>query len=1178
MKTRVEELLHENLALDTPALLSSVAEINVTITAGKVYRDSFRIGTANGRKIRGTVYSNNRRIIFAADTFSGSSCSIVYGIDTHGLSSECKIYGNIVVLSCIGELHIPVCALIEEESSVSLRKANNLESFARVASADFREAFLLFKSEDFKELLRGKNSRYIPLYKGLSQNPVTYQHLEEFLIATGKKEAVRLSVDKQGKASYVLNNSIKDTLYIYKSTWGYTRIEVSTLGGFIELEKKVITSEDFIGRVYGLEFVLNKNELKKRHCHGKISLKTAYQTLEIEVEAYPYEDIEQITPVSRKANILRLLRLFLALQMKKKDYRSWYDESMQIVEQMVEEKQDLFTRFVQAFLAYSKEEMSLFAKLLWPIKTGEIKTEQPWEKAVYLYLAKEADILPQEGRNIAPRLYAYYRQDPTNYLILALYLKEAKNDHSSVWNLAELENAYEFGCRSPFLFLSAWKILSAQESLLRKLSPFLMRVLQFAQQEDLLSENLLLRTAFLAANVKSFHRSLYTILSLGYEKYGRREILEAICRYIMNDDPTSPRYFKWYEKAVSCDIRLNRLYEYYLETHPKTLDEPLPMAVKLYFSYSLPDGERRKAFLFASVIKFKEQSLESYELYKEAARHFAEESLKAERIDEFYAILYREFFDECDDRKTAELLSKVMFSRKLKCSNPNMIKAVVCHAALCETESFPIIDGTAYPKIYGNDVCILLEDGQKRRFAEMTEYELTPLMDSERLSKACIKLGAWNTGIQLSVCHERGWQMEITRRNISNFIYAAENPAFTDGYREQIRKKLLDYLVKNSNDWEMLPYVKSIDEIVYAHIDKEETLKLLLHFGQYDRAFYLINNMGYEGFDNALLMKLALIKIDEDEEGKDKNVLELALYVYQNECFNDEILEYISAHGVFDISSAEELLKRMENFGMDTFRFEERYLLLSMFVMKPSSFSERVLDDYSKKGGRIKIKKAFLNFLSMYYLLKERSIKKSTAAQIEMICADDYETSTLCDVAWAKYKAAEGDFSQSDREVLKKVVERCAANGLRFDFFKELPEDITEICALDDKVFAQESLPPGCKATIHYRIDSAKRGKGEWKSEPFRASIQGLYVREFLLFYGERLTYYCNVETRDGAYKTQVKSLKVEESNTEGRTRYQLLNRMLMQRSLKAYGKAEETMKEYLKREAFTDKMFSLRT
>ena len=1177
MNRRVDELLKENLTLDPPALLASVSEISLKLHKGQQYRDSFRIGTADGRKIRGGVYSDNSRIVFAEDSFSGGSCTIVFGVDTRGLEADSKISGNITVISDVGEVRIPLLADIEEELPYPYETVKNLENFSKLASENFREAFLMFTNENFKGLLRGKNTRYLPLYKGFSQNPVTYQHLEEFLIAAGKKEAVRLSADKQQKTSYVLNNSIKDTLYIYKSTWGYTRIEVEIQGGFIETEKKVITSDDFIGRVYGLEFILNSEKLHGRRCCGRIILKTVYETIVLDIEASPYEDMELVSSRFVNERRLKLFREFLALNLRKTDYRTWYDNSRIYIEEIKEEREDTFTLFAEGYLAFCQEEKSRLAELLWPVKTGQIKLSEPWEKSFYLYLAKEAELLPDERKNIAARLFAYHQQDPADYYILELYYNElGEGAYDLSQCLSELEKTFDLGCRSPFLYLRAWKILDSQESRLRKLSPFMIKVLCFAQKEGLLSESLLTRAAFLTPNVKGFKPALYRMLAEGYEKYGAREILEAVCRHIMNDNPTDPAYHKWYKMAVEQNLRLTRLYEYYIETRPETLDEPLPVPVKLYFSYTMPIGERKKAFLYASIIHDKENDPLSYENYKQSARSFAYTSLKMGRINEFYAILYKEFFEDCGDAETAGYLAGVLFNCKLTCENPNMRNVVVCHMALNDVQIYPLSDKTAYPRIYSKDVCILFEDDKKRRFASTVGYELKQLMDVGKSAAACMKLGVWDTGMQLYCCHERGREMEISRSSLLSFWKAAENIYFTREYRDKTRKKLLNYFVKNSDDWSLLPYAESIKELTYGRVDKEKAFSLFIAFGQYNKAFNLVNHIGYEGIPASQLMKLAIVKIKEAGGKKLREVLELAFHVYRSGCFNDDILEYISLYGSFDIESCEELWSRMSGFGMDTFHIEERYLLLSMYVLKTTPRCEQILGNYIRKGGKPSVIKAYLNLLSMLYILKERKFSKKTAENIGKLCGASPEESVLRDIAWAKYKASENEFSKQETETLKKIMDICAARSLRFAFFKKLPAEAASHAELDDKVFAEESFPAGSEVIIRYKIDRAGN-EGEWKSEPMKESIPGLYVREFLLFYGETLHYYCTAASQEKPQNTPVRTLRTGESSTHGRTRYQLLNRMLMLKKLRAFEKADKVMDQYLRQEAFADSMFRIK-
>ena len=144
------------------------------------------------------------------------------------------------------------------------------------------------------------------------------------------------------------------------------------------------------------------------------------------------------------------------------------------------------------------------------------------------------------------------------------------------------------------------------------------------------------------------------------------------------------------------------------------------------------------------------------------------------------------------------------------------------------------------------------------------------------------------------------------------------------------------------------------------------------------------------------------------------------------------------------------------------------------------------------------------------------------------------------------------------------------------EFFKKLPAKIIKGFSLDDKVFAEESARSGSAVVIHYKIDSANNISDQWKDEPLKESVEGLFVREFLLFFGETLSYYCTVTTAEDVYDTPVRKLSIEESDTKGRTRYQLINRMLMQMSLGAKEETEETMKKYMWQEAFADSMFKI--
>ena len=62
-----------------------------------------------------------------------------------------------------------------------------------------------------------------------------------------------------------------------------------------------------------------------------------------------------------------------------------------------------------------------------------------------------------------------------------------------------------------------------------------------------------------------------------------------------------------------------------------------------------------------------------------------------------------------------------------------------------------------------------------------------------------------------------------------------------------------------------------------------------------------------------------------------------------------------------------------------------------------------------------------------------------------------------------------------------------------------------------------------------------------------RNMYQGIFVKEFLLFYGEKMEYYLTFTNRQGEGKTEVKTVSMTGEPKAGKTRYQLLNQMNLQ-------------------------------
>ncbi len=57
------------------------------------------------------------------------------------------------------------------------------------------------------------------------------------------------------------------------------RLEIETTGDFLEVSRKVVTDDDFIGSYYEVDYLIRKEKLGKGNQFGKITVKSPYQEL-----------------------------------------------------------------------------------------------------------------------------------------------------------------------------------------------------------------------------------------------------------------------------------------------------------------------------------------------------------------------------------------------------------------------------------------------------------------------------------------------------------------------------------------------------------------------------------------------------------------------------------------------------------------------------------------------------------------------------------------------------------------------------------------------------------------------------------------------------------------------------------------------------------------------------------
>lgn len=1180
MRRRMEQLINGRFEYEVPRLVLSEDRILLATTVGENYRGLLHVGTSDNMKIKGIVNTTNVRIIVGVDKFSGTSAQIPFGIDVTGLKAGEVCKGCINLETNIGERQIPVYVEITEPvMKTSKGELNSLEDFADLAHTNMREAFRMYNNtEAFMNLLRRCAPHHITLYKGMSENPVTYQHLEEFLVGAGLKEAISIQIEEGDTAFYNLTASKKSTLLIQKNTWGYMNIDVEVAGDFIEIPKKRIISDDFVGSHCQLDFIIRYDRIGKGRRFGKIVLKSVYGSQSVEIIASKNAAVRVDIDAVRKRNKVTLMEYYLKYRLGRIEEKDWVIKMLSLLEAMRQMGEySVEHTLYEAYVHYVGGNLSEAVQIMRSLENHAFGKERTEVKAMFLYLGECLHLLDSDKIDLVERLRTWQRKKQESMVILWLLFKVDEDiKRTPVKKIYYMENLYHMGCRSPLLYLEAYEMIRQDVGLLKRINDFWAKVLYFVAKEDLFTEEIALRMAYLSANEKEFSKHIYDILCKAYDKYPKKDILNAICKLIMKGDPRRKEFFRWYDLAVEHEIKITRLYEYYVETMPDNYQKMLPQVIRMYFAYNNTLSDSKKAFVYANVIRNKELDRNTYASYKTAMEQFAKEKLLQGKVNEDYAVIYQEFIREIKEKEVADAFSSILFTYRLYCDDKKVRNIIVCHGPLNAEEYYPCVDGVAYISIYTKGAKILFQDDMSRRYVATVEYNLQQLFDTEYYLPQCVAYDTEKTGVMLHVCGDDCKEKEIQICNILMYQRIADSNAFTTSYKHEIRKKLLEYYSVHAGDDTLDGYLRKIDFEKFAKVDKVLLIEILIDRGMYEKAYELICKFGYEHISVQKLVRLCSRLIDAFDAEPEVELLQLSFYVYTRGKYDDRILSYLLNYYEGAMGDMCRIRTSGKEFFLDTYRMDERILRYSMFVRKHVDIGGEILKDYLKQGGRELVVFAYLTFESFGYFWGETEVKPYVFDLLAIAYTREMEMDSICHLALLKYYASKKTLTGKEETLVSQLLDKYYQEGLRFGFYQRLPKVFLQQYQLEDRIFVEQKASPGDRVTLYYKITTENGKDSAFKSEPMKMMYHGIFSREFVLFYGEILTYYVVIEHNGVEVETCRRSLTMPNVDINGTSKYQMINQMLAAKKLGKEKLLKETALKYAQAERIAIELFTL--
>ena len=1130
-------------------LTFSSEQFEATVNEGENYEADLIVSTDENIRLRAYVSTDDARIVPERERFNGPSFRLHFGVFTTGLSGGDCICGNIHLATSAGEYDIPVkvhVVVSPVESAYGMIR--NLKDFAQLARGNYEEAYRVFMSPAFQVVLAGCDEETRALYRGLSRNPVTYQRVEEFLVATGCKEPVSVSADAEEGKYYNLTGSQRNTVILHRSGWGYLDIHAEADSDFIEIPRKRITSDDFVGSVCDFNYIVHGDRLGRGCYFGKITISTLNQIIEIPVVASKNGPIRvDMGTISRK-NLIKLTRLYVDYETDKIERKAYCTGTRSLLT-AIREMGDYPTLYelYEAYIEETAGNRQGAGLIMKELSARDFRGESAEAKAMFLYMGHITGYLDPRQMDIVGHVREWFRKDQESFLLLwILFRIDPDFLRSPAKKMYAMEQIFKSGCRSPLLYIEALNLLRRDGSYMRRLNSFMRHVMVFAVRKQVLPKDLASRMAHLSENEKTFTQPVYRLLTGAYEMYPLPELLEAIVRLLMKGMPVHAEYFKWYSLAVESDYHITRLYEFYVETMPDTYQKLLPKPIRKYFALNTSLSDRRKAFVYANVIRNRDRDPETFDQYRRAMSEFAVKSLEKRRIDSSYAVLYQTFSEEFALLDLEREIADVMFTNRVYTDDSRVREVIVCHEELCREDIYTVRQGEAFISRYTPNAKILFSDGRGNRFVNGVPFSETPLMDRTELSRICRAKDCDSTGFLLNTAMGQGVLEDISIENFDAMKRIEGSSEFTPEFRTKIRSGILRYIADHAENESLDQYLQRVDYRVFAGEDKVLLANAMISRGFYQEAFLLLSKFGYDRIDPGQLVRLANYVITRGEGKYDEEILMLALAAFRQNKYDEEMLRYLTEYYNGSLDQMLKIRKAAEGLVVDTEKLDGRILNRCIFVQRILPEGGQILKNYAEHFGRNATISNYLTFEADHCFAAGEAIDDYSAKYIVRCIDNGEETEQIWRIALLLYYTKKkSSFTIHEEALIDSILDECAIRGYRFAFFKNLPVSFLAQYELDDKIFVEQHARPDDTVILHYRLLSAGEMEKPYDTVPLERVYKGIFSKEFVLFYGETLEYYITISRDGNEWRSEDFSAKADTCDMEGRSQYQMINQML---------------------------------
>ena len=1181
MRKRIEELADGKVPYEQPQIVFSKEKLELEVVEGQNVSDSFQIKSENGIMARGIVYSSSARMECLTQQFEGEEADIRVQFTAEGMAEGEISTGELYVVCNGGEYQLSYAVTVTRlYAEASTGKIRNLKDFTKLAQKEWKEAYHIFHSPAFKNILTPKDLKASLLYEGLSRPSITEQTMDEFLIGTGKKERIRFSLETSSVKLIEVEHPMEEQIRIQKEGWGFLEIRVSASDEFLVPQKRYITAGDFMSNSYPFAYYIDTEKMHAGNNYGSIYFENDVQKEEFQVwvSVGNLQTHKERRHFALQKAVYLLTLCYVNYRLKKILTGEWVKQTLALLKRLDELKPDdeWYLLFRAYALLINKQKQD--AEWLMDEFRQKFKDKRKPQWAFYDYLCLQNEKEPVVVDRLLAEIESIAKQYTSHPMIffLTLRLNGVLRKQPQV-RLRAIEGRIMQGQYSPLWYVEAFRVYLEQPYLLTRLDQYEILLMNWASRQKVLTRDLSDQIMRLANNMRQFQPIVCRILFRCFENFPDEDMLAGVCAYLIKGQCYHPKYHIWYAKGIEQNLKITGLYEAYLLTMDLHSAEPLPKVIQMYFQYNNQLSYQYKAALYVNIIAHKEEQPVIYGKYSETMKQFAIDEILKGHMDENLAVIYEEMLDKgILTQELAGPLADILYTHKFYCIDKMAAFVVVIQKHMKEEQRVPLIGEAAYFQLFSNDYAIVLENNRGQRFVSPESCQLEKLMKPSHYIRRCLNFAPEK--LQYLMHHMDG-KADLTMPVKSDVEYLRilmDDPKISTKFKTQIGPGLVRYCLMNQQEEGLENYFMQIDFAGMSRENRNVLIELMIEHEWNEKAYELVSSFGYDGIHKQLLAQLISFILRARDIGEDALLLEICMAVLLAGVQNAVVTSYLAKY--YEGPSKQMMLvyKSAQKCEIqDVSELEERLLIQTLYSTEYVDQIQEVYQGYRSHNGREFILQAYRSYCLHEYVVHDMVVPDGLFVEACQLQKEGKLRGIACRLGLLKY------FSESerlDRYQLKEADEllnEFISRNMNFAFFKNLPESLCSRYQLHNRILVEYHARPDSRIQIHYRMPKEQQ---EFITANMPNIYDGIFTWEFLLFRNDVVVFYFTEENGGGQQQLGESKLVtgIEYRDTASGGRYAYINHMLYFREQENYKELLRMMQEYEKLNILSSKLFKI--